>query len=158
MIRPRAVILACLGLCIAGGGCASGREKADQRRSLINSQASRDQFDRHVREFWSLGMTRDEVETAAMDARVEVRPTQDARALREIDPEYAGRPALVAQVGPPGIFIDVKYFKAHQQVGWLYFFFDENDRLGRVIYRLSNEQEARAGAPTRVILPEGVAP
>lgn len=139
-------------------GCSSERSKMDERRSLISSQASDQQLDLQVRKFWSLGMTRDQTELAAMDARVEIRPTQDGRALRAIDPEYTSGAALVAKVTPPGIFIDVKYFQAHEQVGWLYFFFDGKDKLNKVIYRLSKEQEKQAGAPTRVILPEGSAP
>ena len=99
-------------------------------------------------------MTRDEVRAAAIEARVRISVTEDARALGEMDPGYDNRPALVARIIPAGLFINSRYFTASRKVGYLYFFFDDSDRLRLVSYRVTNIEEKQTGEKVRVILPE----
>lgn len=140
--------------CLLASCSSSSPESFDEHRSPLNSEIGAQLFDKQTREYWSLGMTRDEVRTAAREARVRITVTEDARALREIDPGYDDRPALVARIIPAGLFIDSRYFTASRKVGYLYFFFDESERLRLVSYRVTNIEERRTGEKVRVILPE----
>jgi hypothetical protein len=158
-----AALLFCCSAALFLPGCGTTKQGLDEHRSPLNSEIGAQLFDKQVREFWSLGMTRDQVEAAGREARLRMAVTQDPHALREIDPTYDDRPALVARIIPPGIFINWEYMEASTKVGYLYFFFGEDERLRSVAYRLSQEQEQRQKqdawreemSPVRVVLPEG---